>query len=364
MALRPNGKIMPCCVYQNVDNELPDSLNSSHPDPFNHPYMVELRERMTRNERIPGCVKCYTDERITGNSFRKDANSAGWNFGIPEDDTRGTPVLTNIDMTFSNVCNNKCRMCMPELSTHWYSDAKKLGMPIPTGVIARNSIIEDSDVSSLRYLKILGGEPLMEADKLKKFLHKCNRSQLGILFVTNCTLLPDEELYDLLQECKFVNINLSIDAYGKLNDFLRKDSAWETVNHNLHWYYENFEKVSVHSVISIYNATRVHELIDHVNSVGDDIYHDCVLLTSPYYMRVCNLTDSAKQYLQNYVKESIVTYPNNAKIFKLLAHEIEQTGNFREFVKLDKQMNELRNEHWREHNPELWNIIAEEYNNE
>lgn len=362
MALRPNGKIYPCCVYQEVDeHRLPDDLTTAHPDPFNHPYMTELRERMLRDEYIPNCQKCYNDERIYGSSMRKDVYHAGAGFGLPEDETLGVvPVLTNIDMTFSNVCNNRCRMCQPSLSTRWYNDARKLGFEIPSGVVARNSIIEDSDLSTLRYVKILGGEPLMEQESLKRFLSKCTRSQLGVLFVTNCTLLPDDETFALLKECD-VTVNLSIDAYGPLNDFLRKDSVWDTVNRNLHWYHNNFDKVSVHSVCNIYSVNKIHELIEHVNSVDENIFHDVVLIGGPPYMQPRHLPEHVKEYLQNYASRSIVQYPRNEKIFKLIQHELKQQGNFKEFVMHDKQLNTIRNEHWQDKNPELWNLIKEEY---
>lgn len=367
MAIRPNGQIYPCCVYQSVNDDLPKSLNTSHPDPFNHPYMVELRERMLRDEYIPNCQTCYRDEEITGSSIRKHFQTIGDSFGLPEptDPKLGVePILTNIDMTFSNVCNNSCRMCSEELSTHWYSDARKLGRDIPRGVVAKNTIIEnDYDLSTLRYVKLLGGEPLMEPDKLKRFLRKCTRSQLGVLFVTNATLLPDEETQELLQECRDVKINLSIDAYGTLNNFLRKGSEWSTVDYNMRWYNERFI-TAVHSVVSIYSANKIHELIEHVNNINDEIYHNCVVIHGPPYMQIRHLPDQVKLFLHKYANECIINYPRNEKVFKLLKHELEQSGNFSEFVMYDKQLNTIRNEHWREHNPELWNMIAEEYGNE
>jgi pyruvate-formate lyase-activating enzyme len=365
MAIRPSGQIYPCCVYKSMNNDLPSSLNTSHEDPFNHPYMVELREKMLRDEYIPNCETCYRDEKVTGRSMRTHMAEIGDNFGLPEPDDPilgVEPLLTNIDMTFSNACNNSCRMCGPELSTHWYSDAKKLGYAIPRGVVAKNNIIEnDYDLTSLRYVKILGGEPLLEPQKLKNFLRKCNREQLGILFVTNCTLLPDEEIVQLLNECKDVKMNLSIDAYGPLNDFLRKGSQWETVDYNIRWFNERF-RTSVHSVTSIYGVNKIHEIIDYVNSINEHIFHNGVIINGPPFMQPRHLPDPVKQHLQNYADVCIVRYPNNTKVFKLLKHELNQQGDFNEFLMYDEQLNKLRNEHWRDKNPELWNMVKEHIN--
>ena len=59
---------------------------------------------------------------------------------------------------------------------------------------------------------MLGGEPMMEQDKLIKVLNKCNLSQLNILLVTNVSILPNQQLVELLQQCKKVHIDLSIDS--------------------------------------------------------------------------------------------------------------------------------------------------------
>ncbi len=81
---------------------------------------------------------------------------------------------------------------MPELSTHWYSDAKKLGWKIPKGIITDNTIVNHYDLSDLRFIKVLGGEPMMEQDKLIKVLNKCNLSQLTILLVTKCKYITKQ----------------------------------------------------------------------------------------------------------------------------------------------------------------------------
>ena len=53
-------------------------------------------------------------------------------------------------------------------------------------------------------------------------MNKCTLENITILLVTNVSILPDDELLSLLKQCKNVNIDLSIDSYGTLNEFLRK----------------------------------------------------------------------------------------------------------------------------------------------
>ena len=357
MALRSDGRIYPCCVFR--QEEVPEDLNVSHPDPFNHEYMDWLRQKMRNDEYVHGCRKCYEDESNSGRSMRLDV-VAPWtgDFGIPTvEEGRGkVKKLTNLDLSLSNVCNNKCRMCMPELSTHWYSDAKKLGMPIPRGVVAKNSIVEDYDLSDLQFIKLLGGEPMMEQEKFIKILKKCTLENLTILLVTNTTLLPNEELLELLKKCKIVNIQFSIDSYGELNNFLRKDSNWNTVDSNIKWYKQHFENLSVHSVCTIYNANKIHEMIDYC--IENDLHHDYVVCDGPKWMMPRNLPDVAKNFLQEYIDTHQNNYgPKYKKIFNLLRNEIKAQGDFGLFIRNDTNLNKIRKEHWISYNTELWNII-------
>jgi len=357
MAMRPDGQIFPCCVFR--QEEVPEDLNVAHPDPFNHEYMNWLRQKMLNDEYVHGCRKCYDDEKHSARSMRTDLIAPwGGDFGLPseEEGLGRVKKLTNIDLALSNVCNNKCRMCMPQLSTHWYSDAKKLGMEIPKGVITDNTIVDSYDLSDLRFIKVLGGEPMMEQAKLKKVLNKCTLENITILLVTNVSILPDDELLSLLKQCKNVNIDLSIDSYGKLNEFLRKDSNWENVSNNIQWYKQHFDNINVHSAISIYNVNKLHEIIDFCND--NDLYHECVVVDGPQWMQPRNLPQEIKPWVNQYLEDLYLKVPvTYKKIINLLKNEMNVDGDFGLFVRNDAQLNKIRKEHWMDKNTELWNKI-------
>jgi len=357
MAMRPDGQIFPCCVFR--QEEVPEDLNVSHPDPFNHEYMNWLRQKMLNDEYVHGCRKCYEDEKHSARSMRTDLISPwGGDFGLPteEEGLGRIKKLTNIDLALSNVCNNKCRMCMPQLSTHWYSDAKKLGMEIPKGIITDNTIVDNYDLSDLRFIKVLGGEPMMEQAKLKKVLKKCTLENITILLVTNASITPDDELLDLLKQCKNVNIDLSIDSYGTLNEFLRKDSNWENVSNNVQWYKQHFDNINVHSAISAYNVNKLHEIIDFCKE--NELFHEVVVVDGPRWMQPRNLPNEIKPWLLDYLNDlEKNTTVNYKKIINLLKNEMNVEGDFGLFVRNDAQLNKIRNEHWMDKNTELWNKI-------
>jgi sulfatase maturation enzyme AslB (radical SAM superfamily) len=242
-------------------------------------------------------------------------------------------------------------MCGPWLSTNWYSDAKKLGMDIPKGVVAKNSVIEDYDLSDLRFIKLIGGEPLMEQEKFIKVLKKCDLSKLSILLVTNATLQPNEDLFELFKQCRRVDTHLSIDAYGPLNDTLRKGSTWQQIDSNVDWYVANMSNtkkfaLSIDSVVSIYNCNLIDKMIEYKKSKG--VYSKFDLTDGPDWMMPRNLPDIAKQELKKIVQTQKSMY--DERIFDLLEEELEQEGDTESFITVDKRLNDLRNDSWQENN--------------
>lgn len=348
MAIRPDGKILPCCVYRWDD--VPEDLNIDYDDPFNHPFMKSLRDKMSQDVYVEGCRECYKAEEFNSQSFRQLVINKQDEYGITNLDP-SSPELKYIDLSISNTCNNKCRMCNPGLSTSWYNDAKKLGIDIPKGII-RNKFIEDTDFSKLKFIKLLGGEPLMEQKTIKKILKQCDLSQLSIQLITNATVLPDAELASMLQKVKRFEVKLSIDAYGKLNDFLRSGSKWEETDKNIKWFKSFVKKknwVSIHSVASIYNINKIDELVEYAKM--NDIIQEYVPLDDVDWMQPKHLPPKAKRIVYERIKEKNYKFGTN------LIYAMGDNGNINTFLEQDSIMNDIRQEHWKDINPELLEFI-------
>ena len=348
LATRPDGRIFPCCNFSYTES--PEDLNVTHPDPFNHPFLVDIRRKMLNDEYISGCNRCYSEEKITGDSMRLRTNRDN-NAGFPQTGRGTLPLLTNIDLAFSNVCNNKCRMCGPALSTSWYKDAQdfpeSFGAKIPRrGIETKNTILNQTDLTNLRFIKILGGEPLMEEEKIIELLEKCDRSKLKILINTNTTLRPSSRLLNLLKELEKVFFILSVDAYGPLNDFLRKGSEWNQVDSNIKWFQKNFSDTKIHSVVSLYNVNKFNEIIEYCKDLN--IYHDYTLVDGPIWMMPRNLPSNTKnKIIKQYSNESY-------DIYKIIINELKKDGNIELFKTADTKLNKIRLENWKNLNPWLY----------
>lgn len=352
-AIRPNGQVYPCCFFR--PDGLPADLNISNKDFMSHSFLESIRNDMKQGKSIPGCSKCYIDEKATGDSIRLKKiriieEMSGAKFETPDQ-----PTLTYVDIAFSNACNNRCRMCGPELSTNWYSDAKKLNIPINRGIIDNSEYLNTADFSQLIHAKIIGGEPMLEQEKFITFLKKCNRKQLDLIIITNGLVLPNQELCSLFDECKRVEWIVSIDAYGPLNDFLRKGNNWQTLIDNLKWYESRFQYIMVRSVISIYNINCLDDLPEYIEHRYPAVNFQYAMIDGPPWMELNNLPSAIKILMLEKIEKS-----NNSRVAEvknLIKQQITRPGNFELFVINDRALNNLRNEHWQDFNQELYQLL-------
>jgi MoaA/NifB/PqqE/SkfB family radical SAM enzyme len=355
IAIRPNNQVYPCCQFRHEST--PQDLHLDHEDVFNHPFMEQLRTSMINDEYVEGCSMCYKQEELSGSkhSMRLDfVRDLGTQ--IP-----AAPTLTHIDLALSNVCNNRCRMCNPELSTNWYSDAAKLGSeffpPVKLSGIKRSKeILEEYDLSNLRYLKLIGGEPLMEEKKFIDLLDRCKLSNLRILLTTNSTIIPSDKLHSLLKQCKVVWVNLSVDAYGDLNSFLRKGSKWQEVTKVIDWFAEHFPgNAKIHGIISIYNINNFYKLAEYIKERhAGKVHVEWQMVDGPNWMQPANLPESVKEKILRNLKGKV-----GERAYSLVKDEFKNTGNFDLFLDRDSKLNSVRNEDWKELNPELYEMIKD-----
>jgi MoaA/NifB/PqqE/SkfB family radical SAM enzyme len=347
LAIRPSGEVYPCCFFKH--EEVPKDFTLDHPDIFHHPFLEQIRTDLREDKYVEGCSRCYKNEELTGVSMRTE-------YLQHESVAPEEPVLTYLDLALSNLCNNKCRMCGPGLSTNWYSDAKALGIPIVSGVLKHEYNLDNFDLSKLDYIKLIGGEPLMEQEKFINVLKRCNLKNLRLLITTNATVRPNDELLSILKQCKNVRWMLSIDAFGPLNDFLRKGSSWDTVQDNLHWFANTFPgNVGVHSVASIYNMNYLDKLRNYIYKNLPQVTQRYVIIDGPDWMHPSNLPSDIKELVKNKLRSFKI---ENVEI---MLDEIDQQGDIMLFIREDQKLNDLRNEHWRESNPELYDWIKTYY---
>ena len=137
-----------------------------------------IRMQMLNNEVPPECVVC--DKKLLNNDVYRDyfthLFAHKWEDVIVNTDYDGYTSMKPVswDYRFSNLCNFKCRMCGPMLSSSWETEARKQGKiePWMEPSIKKNienfqsTVVEEEFSQAVEEHRIeeiywVGGEPLM-----------------------------------------------------------------------------------------------------------------------------------------------------------------------------------------------------------
>jgi hypothetical protein len=305
----------PCCNSIRPENDNPLNLNSklhemTHEEIFRSPVMNDLRQSMIKGERHPACTTCWKMEDKGIVSYRLHS---GADYEITQSHIE-TPKLTCIDFSFGDNCNLRCRMCQPGLSNKLRIDYKHFFFNnLDTNDIQGFELISDDkdawikknsehdvlywpndswqwktilyNIKNLTQLKAAGGEttitkPFIEfIDKAIEVDHAKN---VSLNFHTNATKFNDD-LLEKLVKFKALDLNFSIDSYGKNYEYIRYPMTWKALDKSIRNFFDKVKdnniNVSVQftNVLSCLNAFNIHEIYNYWLDIKRE-YQDYVSL--------------------------------------------------------------------------------------
>ena len=280
-----------------VYNAGKDSLEEAR----NSETLKAIRLKMLRGGFPGECIRCQTEEKNHILSRRK-RESSYWKDVFSYEKAREmtsadgsisvakTPVFF-LDVRLGNQCNLKCRMCSPSDSSYWYSDHVKVHQThkYVDGNVSFE-LIKDKDglyhpkddiydwfnkpkvwsqmktmIPFIKYMTIEGGEPLLikkNYEILSYIIEKGKPEEITLDCSTNLTILP-QKILDMWRRFKLVEVHVSLDAYGKLNDYIRHPSRFAVIDKNFKRLSDSLDntELSVQTTISVYNIFHFPDLI-------------------------------------------------------------------------------------------------------
>ena len=246
---------------------------------FEHPRMDELRNNLASGIRDSACEVCWNQEDRGFKSSREFSY---------EDESHITyiPNLEEIDITVSNVCNLRCRMCSPTSSNllmidYQYFNNNNLLDKADRAVGGRwwfstphsteqspqwQWLIENTD--KITHLKMSGGEPFYDTkviELLEIYVKKDHAKNTTLTFHTNATQFTDQ-VVELLSKFKLNNHSLSIDGTDRVYEYIRHPATFAELTASLNNY---FSKVTTRPefthftmVVSAYNILNINNYIE------------------------------------------------------------------------------------------------------
>jgi MoaA/NifB/PqqE/SkfB family radical SAM enzyme len=251
--------------------------------------MRDVRKTMLQGNVPASCSKCFEEESNGVVSKRLwemyDWNNDGLDFNqlISETTEDGSvpEIIRYLDLRLGHTCNIKCVMCSPHDSSRWLQDYDKLIEKTRSTIILKqvgwskeefnnywyekpefwDDVFEQ--IPHIKKLYFAGGEPLMIKEH-KKFLEEIIKrgyaKDISLRYNSNGLLL-NEEIIDIWSHFKLVKFNVSIDALGDRNHYIRYPSDWKTIEEVLRRLDNTPDNISTSIEVAV-QALNIHHLTD------------------------------------------------------------------------------------------------------
>lgn len=349
----PNGDVYPCCIYKS-SNPLGNMEEQPLEEIWNNKKTKDLRKQLLNGEKPEPCTRCFMHEEMGTMPFRVSSNN---NFkhmidkAVETTDADGYShdfKLAYWDFRFSNVCNLKCRMCGPELSSSWYQDQIEMfgQSTTPRALMHVNDIsvkdvnyYVDKFIDQVEEVYFAGGEPLMmdEHYRILEKLLEIGNTSCTIRYNTNFTKLKFKKWDVVPMWKKFVEANpysvrlvASLDAVDEVIEYVRTGTKWDIVDQNIKRVLGEGIAIRTSTTTNLMNIYNIPEFVDRMLGYGIPYEHLEMnnILTFPdhYHMNILpddikgkieiKLDDHIKQLYNKHPKQVGDYFKNCYDIFK------------------------------------------------
>lgn len=226
------GELSPCCwITKRGDLQ----------DPKKTKEYIEWMHSI--DDWVPECGYCHDLEKRGIESGRMRSTKRPEVYGFNDSDQPGDAVAVEFQLDID--CNAACIMCSSQNSTTWQKyDAgsgkdKKIHIDIVNKTEVSNRL--DDVKNAITFDKVnlatfLGGEPLKVDTHIKilyEILKAKDPSTVTLRYISNGSIKPSQEVFDLWSKFKRVELNISLDATEDHFHYIRWPLKFDQVKDNL-----------------------------------------------------------------------------------------------------------------------------------
>lgn len=281
---------------------------------------------MEKHKKVSGREKQLLKIGVRQEFFDKSLKSSPW-FPILNQSCNQLPQDWQIDL--GNYCNSSCVFCKPLYSSKLATEWKKLGFisELPTGNWVDDpklfeKFLDTLSISkSIKYLHFIGGETIITpAFKkiLKTLINKGLNKKVTIGFTTNL-ISWDNEVINLLKHFEGINLGVSVEAFDKINDYIRYPSTIEKVKKTFYDWLDLVNKFNwliqirtTPTILSLHKLTTVYDIAWDNNIPIES----CNFLVEPKFLKPSvlplNYRENIIKNLSNWINDHTIT--DNKKI--------------------------------------------------
>jgi organic radical activating enzyme len=318
------GIVKYCCLVQrgikdDNGNEFKSS-NASLSEVWNSKDLNNVRQQMIEGKPVNDCEVCYKLERMGGGSLRTDL-TAHWMNGPRKEHFdkalaeyhagQGMSGPVSMEIRTGNLCNLKCRMCYPTASVliekefiklrKQDSEWNKISNDIGSSMLSHDGYFQEviNNFHRMDALRFSGGEPFL-TDITLQIIHEAastgHSSHIDLFVNTNFTRITTELLEDL-KTFRTVNIDISLDGYKQVHEYIRSGLEWTSIEENLlkikPYLTQNFF-LSTNTTVQNLNVLYLEDILQW--TIGKlDITPVLCVLDNPKFLAINNMPDDMKR---------------------------------------------------------------------
>ena len=293
----------------------------------NSEYQRQVRLDKLSGVTEPRCAMCYNDEvsgssskrinenhksQITADQFEltfvNSPDHARFDYSLHNQGQTDVVRPVSYHLSLGNECNYACKMCGPWASSQLAVEGLKNGTysgPARLNWTTDNAAwthITDyiCATENLQFVHLIGGEPYMNPrfEALIDLLLEAGRTDIYLGFTTNGSMV-NAALIKKLNAFRHVDIGVSIECMGALNDAIRKGTKTQGVLDNIDTYLkyrkESHVYVTVRPVPSALSVHTLYELYEWCVGRGVDVMTN--ILTWPEHLQIRQLPKPIKDRL-------------------------------------------------------------------
>ena len=359
------GSHRPCCSWDSNKEPYIPVETKIDGNILNSDFYKGMRRKMLDGVAIAACSQCYIKDNAGSVSMRMSA-LRGYEDDIKFCTDDNFYKLKFIELVLDNTCNLQCRMCTSEFSSalsrvesaiNYRQDSPKYN----NAMLDINSLSDD-DFQNIREIKLIGGEPLYSKKHryvLETLINKGVSKNIILNYSTNGSIYH-AYLEEMWPKFKRVNISISLDGVGKINEYQRVLSDFAEIENNV-GKMSDIHNVAIqyHTAVTLLNIAGLPNLYKYVSErISDPIHwHYGVDISGP--TGVGALPNELKAwvlgYLKNNVPENLTLLLEKSMNSKL--DDINLEFKLKHIAKLDK----YHKMYMKDYVPELYNFLDSNY---
>lgn len=256
VAIEPDGKFTTCCIQkEDLRSHQAKLTHSSIEQLRNSDFHNKLRSDLLHGIENPACNSCWNLERNGVKSLRESRlqefeyftpqilSTVDFNDDGSLDDSNQIFLW---DVRQTNLCNMKCLMCGPALSSLWMDELIKhdVSFSDKTPVIDLTKLAKENiydyvinNIPKDAMIYFAGGEPLISDFhwQILDYLVNAGRSDVRICYNTNLLKLDykQKDAIKYWEKFESVYIGASIDCIGSRAEYVRYGTKWNRINENI-----------------------------------------------------------------------------------------------------------------------------------